>query len=116
MSKERYYTFDDRDIFKSRWWMGVFSYGLPLSLIMLFVYAKKSKFVYYHAKQGAVQFVFFLLSFLSLYIPKVGELIFLMLMLLNFSISVTGIVLFIRKEICEFPILGSAARHMRLLD
>ncbi len=116
MRKKDYYSFDSKDMFKARWWMGVLAYGLPLSLIPLFIYPGKNRFVYVHAKQGAVQLIFFLLSFLTLFIPKVGELIFIILMILHFSISVTGIVLFFFKTIFEFPVIGALARKMRLLD
>ena len=35
-------------------------------------------------------------------------------MLLQFSISVTGIVLYFQKEIFEFPVIGSLARRLKL--
>jgi uncharacterized membrane protein len=114
MEYRQYYTFEDRDLRRASWIWGIFAYGLPLSLLPLFLFAGKNKFIHYHAKQGLVQFAFFLLFFLLLFIPKIGEILFLLGMLLQFSLSVIGIVLYWQKEIVEFPVIGSLARHLNL--
>ncbi|HPE19923.1 MAG TPA: hypothetical protein PLV02_01145 [Candidatus Mcinerneyibacteriales bacterium] len=114
MEHRQYYTFEEQELRRATWIWGLLSYGLPFSLIPAFLFTHKNKFIHYHAKQGVVQFAFFLLFFLFLFLPKIGEILFLLSMLLQFSISVTGIVLYFQKEIFEFPVIGSLARRLKL--
>ncbi|HHH84797.1 MAG TPA: hypothetical protein ENL15_02450 [Firmicutes bacterium] len=114
MEHRHYYTFEEQELRRASWIWGLLSYGLPLSLIPAFLFIHRNKFIHYHAKQGVVQFAFFLVFFFFLFLPKIGEILFLLGMLLQFSLSVTGFVLYCQKEIVEFPVIGSMARRLKL--
>ncbi|TYB31596.1 MAG: hypothetical protein FXF47_03095 [Candidatus Mcinerneyibacterium aminivorans] len=114
MNKKDYYLYNTKDIENAGWWWGFLSYGLIFSFIPFLIYSNKNKFIYHHSKQGVMQFLFFAAGFMLLYIPKVGELFLLAYFLLHFSISFIGIILYIKKEIYEFPIIGLISRMIKI--
>lgn len=113
-TKQEYYKYREKELTDAKWWWGLLVYSLPFSLIPFFVFSDKNKFIYHHAKQGLFQFVFFIFSFLSILTPKVGDILLLFFLGLNFSFSVMGMIYYWRKEIYEFPIIGFLARMTRI--
>lgn len=63
MEHRQYYTFEEQELRRATWIWGLLSYGLPFSLIPALLFIHKNKFIHYHAKQGVVQFAFFLIFF-----------------------------------------------------
>jgi len=114
MNKITYYSYKENDLNNAGWWWGIFSYGLLLAFIPFLIYSNKNKFIYHHSKQGIIQFLFFIAGFLFLYVPKIGELLLLTYFLLHFSVSVIGIILYIKKEIYEFPLIGHLSRFIKV--
>ncbi len=111
---ENYYTYAEKEPQNATLVWGILSYGLIFSIVPFIIFANKNKFIYHHARQGLVQFVLFVLSFLFVFIPKIGDVLLLIAFMLHFSLSVTGIILYSKKLIFEIPLIGHIARLLKV--
>lgn len=111
---ENYYNYPEKDVRGAALIWGILSWSLPFSLLPFLIFANKNKFIYHHARQGVVEFVFFVLSVLFAFIPKIGDILMLTSFLLCFSISIIGLVLYIKKLSYEIPIIGTLARLIKV--
>jgi|SRR6056297_247890 len=114
MKKLEYYSYSKEDLDSSSWWWSIFCYGWFFSLVPFLIYSNRNKFIYHHARQGVVQFVLIIVSLLFLIIPTFGELLFLVYLMLNCSISIMGIILYNKNLIYEFPVIGFFAKKIKV--
>lgn len=111
---ENYYNYPEKDVQGAAFIWGILAWSLPFSLVPFLIFANKNKFIYHHARQGVVEFVFFVISVLFVFIPKIGDIVMLLSFLLCFSISCIGIVLYYKKMTYEIPVFGALARLIRV--
>lgn len=102
MSDEFKSKFNDNKIF------GALSYLWILFLIPL-IFKHDNEFVQFHAKQGMVLFVCWLVGWLFFGLPLVGALLFITIIIL----SAIGIISALQGRYWEMPVLGRYARKIK---
>lgn len=85
------------------------SYLWILVFVPLFL-KRESAFAQFHAKQGLVLFVGWLVSFLFMWFPGVNMILFLAVLIL----SILGIMHALNGEMWEMPYLGKYAKKINL--
>lgn len=83
----------------------VLSYMGSLIIIPLFA-AKKSDFLNFHNNQGLIMCIIYLISGLSFFLPNMGKMIGLILLLVSLALGTWGIANVIKGETKELPFVG----------
>jgi len=111
---ENYYNYPEKDVQGASLFWGIMAWALPFSLVPFLVFANKNKFIYHHARQGVLLFVVFILSVIFAFIPTIGDIFMLITFGLCFAVAVVGIIIYTRKMIYEFPVIGPIARLIKV--
>ncbi|PJA47342.1 hypothetical protein CO172_01955 [Candidatus Uhrbacteria bacterium CG_4_9_14_3_um_filter_36_7] len=89
------------------------SYLGVLFLIPLF-FRRQSQFALFHARQGALVFVAWIVLWTVNVVPLLGQIIWFFGSIVLLIISILGIIYSLRGEEWELPILGIYAKRLKL--
>lgn len=81
------------------------SYMGPLIIVPLFA-AKNSDFLDFHNNQGLIMCIIYLISGLSFFLPNMGKIIGLIMLLVSLALGTWGVVNVIKGESKELPFVG----------
>jgi fumarate reductase subunit D len=99
----------ENQISKNERMFAALSYVWVLCLIPVF-FGKKRPFVEFHARQGLVLLILWLVVSLLSWVPIVGQLAVLVLLI----VSIIGVVKTMKGEEWEIPVLGKYARQIKI--
>ena len=91
--------------------MAALSYMGVMCLVPL-IMNRQDEFVYFHARQGLVIWMWSVLAMLALYLPGVGKRLFTLSALLVVAFSLVGLVSVLLKKAWKLPLVYSIAARM----
>ena len=91
--------------------MGVMSYLGILCFVPLLM-NKDDEFVYFHAKQGLVIWMWSILAVMSLHVPGIGKAFFSMSSMVVVVFSIIGVAMVLMRKAWKLPLISGIAEKI----